>query len=266
MKTRTLAILIASSAFAAHAQETTAPPIVIPENQAPAAECASARDCPRGSTCTGYRDLGDGKWSKGICQELGGGQACTSNRDCGRELVCAGFQDLGNGKWSQGTCMSRDARAQTAPGEPAGLRHQDTNAPGRFKYTGSVPAGFHLISQPRMRLVGAGIAALAGGHALSILAAALTSRPLGVIPIAGPAILAVQWWDSSSSGFAGLGNFFILLICGIDFAAQVVGVVLMSMGLAAPEQWLERDVAKPGISLVPFAPGAPLGASLLGRF
>jgi hypothetical protein len=33
-----------------------------------------------------------------------------------------------------------------------------------------------------------------------------------------------------------------------------------------PEQWLERGAAKPTISLLPSAPGAPLGASVVGRF
>ena len=275
MKTRLLALVLVVGGFTAQAQDLPPPPppplVTAPEAPlAPAGTCSEDRDCARGSTCAGFHELGNGQWARGTCQSLGGGGACTSSRDCSKGLVCAGYQDLGGGKWSQGVCMSRDARPQSAPGEPVGLRSRDAAGPERFKYSGTVPAGFHLISRPRMNLVTPGIALLAGGHALAVLGGLVSARPLGVIPIAGPVILAVQWWDSSSNGFAAIADFFVLLVCGVDLVAQVAGVVLMSLGLAAPERWLERDAAraadKPTVSFVPSAPGAALGASLVGRF
>lgn len=255
MKTRLLALVLVVSGFAVQAQDTLTPPPLVTLPQAGA--CSENRDCARGYSCAGFRDLGNGQWSKGTCQALGGSGACTSPRDCSGGLVCAGYQDLGDGKWSQGTCMSRDARPPAAPGEPAGLPFLRNEGRERFQYAGTVPTGFQLVSQPRMRLVVGGIAALAGGHLISVFAALLANQPLGVIPLAGPVILAVQLHDTTGS---------VSLLAALDVVAQAVGVALLTIGLAGPEQWLERDAAKPHVTLVPSAPGAPLGASLVGRF
>lgn len=238
MRTRFLALVVLLTGLAAAAQELTPPPLVAPPLDAAPIVTPDVQSPPANS--------------------------CAGPRDCANGFVCTGFQDLGDGKWSRGSCQPKNVRTRSAPGEPAGLTLRPDGRE-RFKYAGTVPSGFHLISQPRMKLVGGGIGALAGGHAAGIIMALVSLKPLGVIPIAGPIILAVQWW-SPGGLLSGLSNFFTLLLCGVDLAAQVAGVVLLAVGLGQPEQWLERDAAKPTISFVPTAPGAPLGASLVGRF
>jgi hypothetical protein len=266
MKTRLFALVLVVSGFVAQAQDTLTPPPPPPLVSAPEAPlvtvppvgmCSENRDCARGYTCVGMRDLGNGQWSKGTCQSLGGTGACSSTRDCSGGFICAGYQDLGDGKWSQGTCMSRDLRPPAAPGEPSGLPFLRSEGRERFQYTGTVPTGFHLVSQPRMKLVIGGVAALAGGHLLSVLAALIANQPLAAIPLAGPVILAVQLHDTTGT---------ISLLAVLDVACQAVGVALLTIGLASPEQWLERDASKPHVSLLPGAAGTPLGASLVGRF
>lgn len=189
--------------------------------------------------------------------------SCSTATDCTGGLICTGYQPLADGKWSRGVCQDRRARA--APGEPTGLVRKSANEPERFRFRGTVPEGFHLLSEPRGAFVGGGVGALAGGYAFAALGGLASGELVGLIPVVGPILLGAAWW-STSGWFSGAANVLVAIFCGADLIAQVAGIALLTVGLASPRRWLERDVAGPVVTFVPGAAGAPVGASLVGRF
>lgn len=184
--------------------------------------------------------------------------SCASNADCGPGQECVETQPLGD--WSKRSCQ-----APRAAGEPARLPKTKWNEPERFLLRDDdVPAGFHILSEPRMGLLGGGIGALGGGYLVTALTGFAGGQAWGAIPLVGPIFLAQAWWATGS--FASLVNVFVVLLAAVEVAAQVAGAVMLTVALAAPKRWLERDAQKPTISFVPGAGSTPLGGSLVGRF
>ncbi len=130
------------------------------------------------------------------------------------------------------------------------------NGVERFKFQGRVPEGFHLVVNTG--LLNAGIITFAVAWLPFAVGALITRSPLLRIPFAGP--LA----GYRREGFVSPGiEILIVTILVMDVVAQVGGVTLLLAGAISPTRWLERDAR---ISLVPTAPGAALGASLVGRY
>lgn len=170
---------------------------------------------------------------------------CATASDCATGFACS----------SKGVCEP----ARPATPEYRGWR-------GRA-WTGAVPEGFHLVSEPQWGSVVGGVAAFVGGYGLCAGIGLAAGRPPGAIPFAGPVILAGQALFAPTGDWAFVAvvlDIVIIAAAAIDLAAQVGGVVLIITG-SAPKQRLERD-EKPSVTLVPSAPGAPLGASVVGRF
>lgn len=280
MDIRTLTLLIAVSAFAAHAQEDVPPPLVTPEEGGPAV-CATSNDCAAGSLCF-----------SGVCTP-----SCVINSDCAAGSRCVGHRPLGEGKWTRGVCQARRPAKARAPREPV---HEDgddwASRPGkptvspesteppqliresareteRYQFRGAIPAGFHLVTEPTWGLVGGGIAAFSGAYLLSAVIGLLTRSYGGLIPLVGTIVMTAEAWGSVSGGggwgaafFEGLAKGMLITGCLVDVALQVAGVVMIAVGLGAPKRWLERDDGKPSLTFAPGAAGTPLGASVLGRF
>lgn len=149
---------------------------------------------------------------------------------------------------------------------PLALQPLWAEYPDRFRIPkGGLPTGFHLVTEPRWSLVAAGLSTFGVATALQLWVAFSTRTPLHAVPFGGQ-LLAVADLMRSSSGWGAFG---ILMFGGlaaiIDIAAQLAGVVLLIVGVAAPTRWMERD-APSTVHLVPGAPGTPAGASLVGRF
>ena len=134
----------------------------------------------------------------------------------------------------------------------------------RFEYRGIEPPGFHLVSEVRGGLLGAGIATFAVSYALMLVACCVSgSHVEGAVPLLGP----ILWAANVGSGvwFTGL-NF---IFAAIDVMSQVAGVAMMVAAVVPGARWLERDrgsVAKPSMTFAPGASGSLFGASLVGRF
>ena len=82
-----------------------------------------------------------------------------------------------------------------------------------------------------------------------------------MIPIAGSFLVASHMGHGLLDLRAGA-----YLVALLDSSVQAAGIVMLMVGLLSPRRWLERDGAKPLVTLMPGAPGAPLGASLGGQF
>ena len=166
-----------------------------------------------------------------------------------------------------GSCRSGLCEAAAAPDDPKALRQRGPRGEERFKYRGTVPAGFHLVSEPRLAMIGGGIGALAGGYALTLAISLASLQWGGAVPFVGPIIFAAQvWLPPGSFGVGTLADIFIATLAIVEVAAQVAGVILIVVGVTSPTKWLERGAEKPGISVLPGAPGTPLGASVVARF
>ncbi|MDP1823054.1 MAG: hypothetical protein Q8L48_07430 [Archangium sp.] len=181
---------------------------------------------------------------------------CTSGEECGPGGSC-----------NAGLCQPTDAPGASSPALKP-LRQRGPNGEERFKYRGTVPAGFHLVSEPRPAMIAGGIGALAGGYSLTLVISLLAQQWGGAVPFVGPVIFAAQvWLPPGRFGEGTLADIFIATLAIVEVAAQVAGVVLMVVGVTSPAKWLERGAEKPAvISLLPGAAGTPFGASVVGRF
>lgn len=131
------------------------------------------------------------------------------------------------------------------------------NGVDRFKFQGVVPAGFHLVVNHG--LLNAGIITFAVAYLPFAIGAPLAQSPALLIPFAGPLI----GYRREVGLVPPAIDVLILAILVTDVVAQVGGAILIFAGAIAPTRWLERDAQ---VSLVPMAPGAAFGASLVGRY
>ena len=272
MTPRTLLILALCSS-AAWAQDPTAPPLVTPGPAEPACKsyadcapgltcfagacepsCSSSADCAQGLRCIGRREVETGKWARGVCRDGSAGTTCDGPRDCNSGLACTGRRPLTGASGFESFCRDLSAGPDAA-------------GPQRFAFQEPVPEGFHVVSELSRPLLGGGLAALLGGYALSLVAGLGSGAPLGAIPIVGPFFVGTSWWTPPGAFLSSFANFWVVLLVGVDFAAQGAGVAMLSVAAASPNHWLERNVVtKPVVSFVPGAAGSPLGASFVGRF
>lgn len=172
----------------------------------------------------------------GSCQFL-----CSTDTDCRHENVCIA-----------GHCEPR-LPVQRA-GSPATIRRGDATHAERYKESRPVPPGFHPAQEPHWELVARGGIAFGLAWVPAGIIAVATRTPVIAIPFAGPILGYRRLEDPVLNAFAIAG-------IALDVSVQVFGVCMAIAGFAKPMKWLERDV-----SLVPGAPGAPLGASVRGRF
>jgi hypothetical protein len=248
-------------------QHSTVPESTEVEVTEPLPGCATANDCATGFICSGYRS----RWLRGGCEPVRR-TSCVTAGDCAQGLACTGPN--GTCQKPTGLLAKRTSKADPRPllrdwGSPA-------DEPDRFVFRGTVPEGFHLVIEPdwsrtsRGRsLVGAGIGTLTAGYLVSAGLSFFTRRYGGLVPVAGPIVILSEMWQSLSGVRFTDGYFYkglAVLGCVVDVAAQVTGIVMLMVGLFSPGRWLERDVAKPIVTFVPSAAGAPVGASLVGRF
>lgn len=145
------------------------------------------------------------------------------------------------------------------------IQRGDATHPERFKLSRPAPPGFHVASELNWRLTVTGIAVFTAAYLPFAVIGPATYSPVAAVPFIGP-FLAFR----PTGGFLGVFADAIIVV-GIFSAvsAQVSGVIMTILGLTIPRQWLERDVTKPTtptISFAPMAPGADLGASVVGRF
>ena len=171
----------------------------------------------------------------GSCQFL-----CTQDVDCRHENVCV-----------SGQCEPRLPVQRV--GAPTTLRRGDATHPERFKESHPIPLGFHRAQEPHWEMVVRGAIAFSSAYLPMAVLSLTTRTPLMAVPLAGP-ILGYR------EGAAPLANAFAIAGIGLNVSVQLVGLCMAVAGFAKPVKWLEREV-----SIVPAAPGAPLGASLQGH-
>lgn len=169
---------------------------------------------------------------------------CSQDADCRHENVCIA-----------GQCEPR-LPLQRA-GAPATTHRGDATHPERFKESHPVPPGFHPAQEPHWELVGRGALAFTTAWLPMVMVALATRTPLLAIPLAGP----ILGYRAAEGPLAEIVNVFAIAGIAIDLSVQLFGVCMAVAGFAKPAKWLERDV-----SLVPGAPGTPMGASVVGRF
>ncbi len=166
--------------------------------------------------------------------------SCQTNADCQRGLIC-------------GDASVCELELRRLPGQPPTLVRGDATHPERFRYGGVVPPGYRLVSEANWGTAAGGIATFAGAYLPFAVMGTVKASPLNLIPLIGP-ILAYR---ASGEWFSQVVS---VLGIGADVVAQLAGVTKFIVGLAAPKQWLET------ISFAPTAPGADVGASVVGRF
>lgn len=156
--------------------------------------------------------------------------------------------------------------AQLEPEQP--LRPLSRDDRYRFRVPrGPIPAGFHLVEEPKWGLVAGGAIAFVLGTGVMVAIAIAARNPLYAIPLAGPFIGVAELMRGQDSLTAGLVFIYAGAAALIDVALQVAGIAMLVVGLRWPSRWLERDAeSAPRVMLVPGVAGAPLGASLVGRF
>ncbi len=127
-----------------------------------------------------------------------------------------------------------------------------------------VPAGYRVRTEPNWGLVSAGAATLAITYGPFVLVAIQSGQAFNAIPIVGT-ILAYR-----PSEETWIGNFIDALAMTalvVDGLMQAGGVVMLVAGLAARKSSLERiPTSRPGLEVLPAAPGSSLGLSVRGRF
>ena len=137
--------------------------------------------------------------------------------------------------------------------------------------------GFHLESQGRTGPFVTGlIFASIGFLEASVYATLLvdesrrysgtdSSTYVMYVPLVGPAISQVMFWNCRTCGGSFFGNAdpFRMLITLTSTAAQVTGLALALIGGFKRTSILVAD--EPGFALAPGAPGAPLGVTLVLR-
>lgn len=263
-------MLLALLAHLALAQ--SAPPIVPaeqpqqfqqlpPVQQQPARQCANNHECEAGDVCVGFQEIAPGQWSRGTCtpgaakrarMEQGGSRqlSCRSDAECFNGEHCGDYQSLGNGQFGPGTCQlgSRGAPPPVYAPMPTS---------NRFAYTGTIPPGYRLVEEPNLRMIVPGAIVAGISYFLNVIWAAAETTGFPLIPLAGPFIEVARRPSFNDTAFT-----FAL----ITTAGEVIGATLITLGIVLPKQWLERDPKAPSVSVLPMAPGAPAGASLVGRF
>lgn len=274
--TRVTALLLAVVSLVATAQAEPAPlplpppppPLVTTEPSAPAASCASNAECARGEFCAGFREVSPGKWSRGTCQSYqqqpqnAPPPECTSTEECAQGSFCGDFRNLGDGKWSKGICMPsyQQGPQPNVYAPPAATTR--TGRAQRFDYTGTVPPGYRLVSQPRSDLLTAGAITFGISYGVMVIISVVGQNYLGMIPLIGPIFFMAR--DLQNGGTNVLSVTF-----GVSqIAAQGVGAGLIIAGAVLKRQWLELSpvAGGPRLMLLPSAAGAPLGASVVGQF
>lgn len=135
--------------------------------------------------------------------------------------------------------------------------------PHRFRVPpGPVPEGYRVFEQRKWGVAITGGAMFLTATVAMVAFAVLARNPIVAIPLVGPAVAAGQL-IGRGFGFSGV----VTLLGGgliAGCALQVAGTVMLITGLTGRYRWLERT--GPGVTLIPGAAGAPLGASLAGRF
>jgi hypothetical protein len=245
----TLAGLLIASVLA-QVPTPSAPPL--PE---PARRCERTVDCEKGFACLGYRELSPGQWTRGSCTALptpvpeGAPPpllvSCVTNTDCAGSERCTDFRNLGGGKWTRGVCL-----------DPSGFRDPRAVDPRylggalvRRPYTGTVPPGFGLVTEPNWLAITPGIITFATSWVVASSIAFATGRAEGAVPIAGPIL-----WSASGNVTGAL-----LAAAVTDALLQSIGASLIIYGLAAPRRFVE---SLPSVTIAP----TPNGAVISGAF
>jgi hypothetical protein len=113
------------------------------------------------------------------------------------------------------------------------------------------------VEEPNTRVLIPGIAVAGGSYLLCVIWAGAVSSGFPLIPLAGPFI------EAGRAGSFTSGDFTLALLASLG---QGIGATLITIGLLKPRQWLEPEVTGPSMSVLPMAPGAQAGASVVGRF
>jgi len=233
-----LSLLFAFGAAAQTPEEALpAPPVLSAE--ASEASPAGCGVCAAGAQCV-----------EGRCQFV-----CQTNGDCRHGLICVRSGAVGH-------CESKTFQR---PGSPPTIRRADATHPERYKFSSLVPEGFHLVSEPLWGIAGYGVLGFALGYLPYAIGGLARRTPLDLIPLAG-AILSYRRVTGVGFGLDPFIEFFEVVGIVLSEVVQAAGLAAVIAAVAFPSQWLERDDGKPALSLVPGAAGAPLGASLVGRF
>lgn len=160
------------------------------------------------------------------------------------------------------------AEGQAAGARLEPLRRLTADGPERFRYRGTVPEGYRLVTQPINGLRIGGAVAFAVAYALPNVVGLLNRDPTGLIPLVGPFLLAGNAWVPSGgiAGLGGLANFFLVLGAAAAAGWQGIGIGMVIAGSVGGKRWLEAVDAAPSVTLVPGSGGSVLGGSVVGRF
>lgn len=166
-----------------------------------------------------------------------------------------------------------DVAPERAPEPPAAapladpplLARATASAPARYRFSGTIPPGFHLVTQPRWPALIPGVALFAVGYGVMLATAINLHRAVWAIPLAGPLVLLGDLAGAFATPLGALLGGFVVVFAVADFVLQSGGLLLTIVGITGRTRWLERD-ERPRVTLVPGASGAPAGLTLVGRF
>lgn len=133
-------------------------------------------------------------------------------------------------------------------------------------YGGEVPAGAQLRSRPRTGLVTAGGVIFGVSYIISVFSGVICLTTGANCPLIGTIFLPVI--GPTIAGAAALRDpgRQVLVLGVFDSLVQAAGATMLILGIALPQQDLvyadASSAARPRLTLLPMAPGAPLGVSI----
>lgn len=228
----------------------SAPPL--PE---PGRTCERAADCEKGFACLGYRELEPGRWTRGTCTALptpAPAEAqppllviCTTDEDCSSTERCTDYRRLSDDRWTRGVCLDRGGFRDPRAVDPRYLG----GARERRPFTGTVPAGFTLVTEPNWLAITPGIIVFASSWLFGTAVSFALGQPVGAVPLVGPVLASTALGSAGSLVAAAI----------TDCLVQSMGASLIIFGLVTPRRFVE---SMPAVTLSP----TPGGLVVSGRF
>lgn len=148
---------------------------------------------------------------------------------------------LSSAAWSQATQPTSDVPVRI--GTFRGVE--------RFEDPGHDVPGFHVERQFRGGLLIGGAAMFGGAFLFWLTSPFLPHDETDAIPFAGAFMSAAKYFDPATRARVFTGAPLLGIVALVSGAAQIVGAAMVTVGLAVPNVWLERDAPRVSVSFSP---------------